>query len=394
MGPEKIMRDNMNKLLLASTALVASTTFAMADVSVSGFAEMGIFGGEAPNLGSDGGTSDIDPQFHTDIDVFFDMSGETDSGITFGASVDLNSLNDEDADGNIGAFDASQGGDDTSIFVSGALGTLTMGDTDGAFDFVMTEAIIGGSIQDDNEHAGWSGNSGLDGRYRADAGDEGQIARYDYAFGDFSVALSAEIDDDEDTPLVEIANVDFDLDEITTALGEFGRDVSNDTVLGIGFRYAGEFSGVNFGAGLGYQQAGSFSVTGITVDDQGTADTDDDTITDIEYEDETARVYGGSLDFAMDNGFQGIVNYSEYEDFPGGLDNHFGIAVGYEFDAFLVSLSYGQFEIDDRDDRKGYALVGNYDLGGGAELQGSYAMNELSDGTDFDRWSFGIAMSF
>ncbi len=365
----------MQKLLLASTALVASTTFALADIDVSGFAEMGIFGGE----NSDG--SEIDTQFHTDIDVFFDMSGTTDSGITFGAAIDLDSVDS-------GAFDPEKGGDDTSIFVSGALGTLTMGDTDGAFDFALSEAIIGGSIQDDNEHAGWSGNDGLDGLYRYGPEDEGQVARYDYAFGDFSVALSAEIDDDEDSPLVDFDEVGFDLDEITSFLGERGRDISNDTVLGIGFRYTGEFSGVSFGAGLGYQQAGSFTVTDIERDDDGD-------ITDIEYEDETARVYGGSLDMAMENGIQAIINYSEYENSPYGLDNHFGIAVGYEFDAFLVSLSYGQFEIEDADDdRKGYALVGNYDLGGGAELQGSYAINELEDGTDYDRFSFGIAMSF
>ncbi len=383
----------MNKLLLASTALVASTTFAMADVDISGFAEMGIFGGE------DASGDDIDTQFHTDIDATFSMSGETDTGLTFGAAIDLDSVDDEDEDGNIGAFDPAQGGSDTSVFISGNLGTLTMGDTDGALDFALQEAIIGSTLQDDNEHAGYDngfvgGNSGLDGLY------DGQVARYDYSFGDFSVALSAEIDDDPDTALggTELGDVGFDLDEISAFVNDEIRAISNDTVLGIGFRYSGAFSGGTFGAGIGYQQAGNFTVTDVTVDDNGTADEDDDVITDVEYDDNTASVVGMSLDLYMDNGIQAILNYSQYDEFPLGIDNHWGVALGYEFDQWLVAVNYGRFEYDDINDAEGLALVVDYDLGGGAELQGAYATNTVDDGdggsNDYDTYSFGIAMSF
>ena len=65
----------MKKVLLASTALVASAGIAAADVSLSGSAELGII------------DDDTATQFHTDIDVTFTMSGETDGGLTFGASV-------------------------------------------------------------------------------------------------------------------------------------------------------------------------------------------------------------------------------------------------------------------------------------------------------------------
>ncbi|MEO1580050.1 MAG: porin, partial [Pseudomonadota bacterium] len=67
----------MKKVLLASTALVVSAGIAAADVSLSGSAELGIF------------DDDTETQFHTDIDVTFTMSGETDGGLTFGASIDL-----------------------------------------------------------------------------------------------------------------------------------------------------------------------------------------------------------------------------------------------------------------------------------------------------------------
>ncbi|WP_298259682.1 porin, partial [uncultured Litoreibacter sp.] len=79
----------MKKVLFASTALVAFGGAAVADVALSGRAEMGIFSqnaafqGVAPAGAADG------VQFFTDIDVTFTMSGETDNGLTFGASVDL-----------------------------------------------------------------------------------------------------------------------------------------------------------------------------------------------------------------------------------------------------------------------------------------------------------------
>ena len=132
----------MKKVLLATSALVASAGIASAQgVELSGHAEMGIIGGSA-----------IETQFHTDIDVTFTMSGETDNGLTFGASIDL-----DESDGSgtgataVGASAAfgntTQGGE--TVFISGSFGTLTMGDTDGAFDWALTEVAIGGAIADD-----------------------------------------------------------------------------------------------------------------------------------------------------------------------------------------------------------------------------------------------------
>jgi outer membrane protein OmpU len=378
----------MNKLLLASTALVASTTFAMADVDVSGFAEMGIFGGE------DSSGDDIDTQFHSDIDVIFSMSGETDAGLTFGALIELDGIDGDDDEFDDGAFDATESGSDTSIFVSGDLGTLTMGDTDGAFDFALQEAIIGADIQDTNEHAGYDngivgGNSGLDGTY------DGQVARYDYSFGDFSVAVSAEIDDDPDQDILDTDTFEAVSANLQTEFAE----TDNDTVLGIGMRYSGEFGSTSFGAGLGYQRAGMDDITifanGVEVTqddiDDGTVDPDD--IDDVDVDSMSATAIGGSLDVYMDNGIQAILNYSEYDEFASGLDNHIGVAVGYEFDAFLVALNWGKFEYDDGGEDEGVALIGNYDLGGGAELQAGYGNSDVG-GEDSDSYSFGISMSF
>ena len=70
---------------------------------------------------------------HADIDVAFAMSGQTDAGPTFCASIDLDESDGAGAGGTSNAFDnRDQGGEE--IFISGAFGTQTMGDADGALD--------------------------------------------------------------------------------------------------------------------------------------------------------------------------------------------------------------------------------------------------------------------
>jgi outer membrane protein OmpU len=63
------------------------------------------------------------------------MSGTADNGTTFGAAIDL----DENAAG-VGTNDAG-----VAIFISGDLGTLTLGDTDGALDWAMQEVDFNGA---------------------------------------------------------------------------------------------------------------------------------------------------------------------------------------------------------------------------------------------------------
>ncbi|WP_168771117.1 porin [Palleronia sediminis] len=350
----------MKKLLIASTALVASTTFAMADVDLSGSAEMGVFGSDFDFDGVGGVIDEVldqQGQFATDIDVIFSMSGQTDAGLTFGAEV---AFEDDIAGGQATDDESDDGG--AVVFVSGGFGTLTMGDTDGALDFVMQEAIIGGAIRDDHEHAGYNGNSLLDGFN----GLDGQIARYEYTFGDFTVALSAELDDDDRA------------NELLT--GPFNGN--QGPTYGIGGRYEGTFGATSFGVGLGYQ---------VTDNDRG----------------DDSEALGVSLGVQMDMGLQAILNYTDYDNvakvfeaangFPigaAGIDNHWGIAVGYEFGAFLVAANYGKFDLDGGGDVDGYGLIGNYDLGGGAELQAGYGRSNFDNVGDQDTYSFGIAMSF
>ena len=334
----------MKKVLFATTALVASAGIAAAadeGVALKGSAEMGIFGGTGTDL-----------QFHTDIDVGFTLASETDNGLSFGASVDL----DEGGDGSAANDDDTDDGGAT-IFISGDFGTVTMGDTDGAFDWALQETLAaGGSINDAEESAGYNGNSGLDGNF------DGQIVRYDHSIGDFSFAVSAEIDD---------AGVE-------------------DPIFGLGVKYTAQLSGATLGFGVGYQtgEADVLAVVGglLTLVPGGDAD-----------------VFGVSVDAKLDNGLRAILNYSDL-DGDGGFDNHWGIGVGYETGAWAFGVNYGIFESASaaRADSEGFGLAVSYDLGGGAEIQFGYGSSKSeASGDDFtansvstDSYSLGVSMSF
>ncbi len=122
-------------------------------------------------MGYAGGGSGINEGLFQTVDVFFDMTGETDHGLTFGASIDLEDARADSTD-RVDTFA------DFTVFVSGAFGTLTMGDTDGAMDWAITEAVGSAGSLDDNEteHAGYIGGNILDGAQDA------QILRYDNTF--------------------------------------------------------------------------------------------------------------------------------------------------------------------------------------------------------------------
>ena len=206
----------MKKVLLGTTALVMTAGVAAAEVSLSGYAEMGI---------RDDGVNDV--QFHHDIDVKFSLSGETDSGLSFGATIDL----DEVSNG------ISNNANPSSVWISGSFGTLTMGDTDGALDWAMTEVGALTSIADDHTtHIGYSGNCTLDGA------DDGQILRYDNSFGDISFAVSLEQDDDSsgegDTFAIGAKGT----------FGDFGWGIghqSNDNTDAMGISLSAGFGDVN-----------------------------------------------------------------------------------------------------------------------------------------------------
>jgi len=305
----------MKKILLATTALVGFAGAAAAEVSISGYAEMGIAGGNAGAI----------TQFWTDANVTFAMSGTTDGGLEFGAKVDLDSL-----PANVGPG-MTQGGE--SMWISGSFGKLTMGDTDGALDWAASEIYMGTAIADDHSsHAGAYWNSGLDGS----AG--GQIARYEYSFGSFAAAVSAEIDN--------------------TGAG--------NNVFGVGVKYSGDMGGTAVGFGLGYQ------------------------------DNSLRQVWAASANATMSNGIAINAGYADLD----AAGTWAGIGLGYTTGALLVQANYGAYDtgavtVD------GWGLVANYDLGGGAVLMAGYGTGDTPAGNEIggtygstDTFSIGLGLSF
>lgn len=313
----------MKKVLFASTALVAFAGAAAADVALSGNAELGIAdsGAAAENIG-----------FHSSVDVRFSMTGESDNGLSFGATIDLDDALETGALNQIGD-NTDNDSVDYTIFISGAFGTLTFGDTDGAMDWALTEGgNVGnpGSINDaETSYAGYFG-SYLDG-----AGD-GMIARYEYAFGDYAVAVSVE---------------------------QGVLDEENGYAIG----FKGAVAGFTFG--IAHQEGTAATVNGNNPD-----------------------LTGVSLGYGFGDIKVGIM-YATGETAAGVDDDRLQLGVGYSAGPLSLHANYAERELGTAKD-DGFGLAAAYDLGGGLSAHVGYSDSSNAAGVDFDRWSIGLNMAF
>jgi outer membrane protein OmpU len=268
------MRENeMKKILFASTALVATAGIAAAEVGFSGEAGIGAI--------YDGSDWSID--HYTTLSVA--MTGETDGGLSFGASFDIT------------ANGTTAGGVDTSsAYIEGGFGKLSAGDVDNAVD-----ATVGG-IKDvgysglgvDNEAEVEKGTSSANVLYQGTFGDFGVALSADignsdwaiaakYSFGDINVAAGAE-DDGGNTVFAVSAGGSFG-DVAVNAL--YGRDSDSDSdsygidaayTMGastITFAYGNDDGDEAYGLGLSYDLGGGASVNA------GVAEVDGDTVADL-----------------------------------------------------------------------------------------------------------------
>jgi outer membrane protein OmpU len=378
----------MKKILYASTALVAFAGAASAEVSLSGWASMGVAGG-----------SGVTTQFYQDVDVDFEMSGETDGGLAFGASVDL----DEASSGFGDPFD-DQG---VTIFVSGEFGTVTMGDTDGALDWAIDSTATWGDpgTIDDSETAHWGfQDTFLDGAY------DGQVLRYDYSYEGFGIAVSVEQDDESDTRLDDLDRDRYDYN------------------WAVGASWSGEAGPGTIMIGAGYQQSDngqvSFGLTDLQVrnlaeDFADATDEERDELREIfgfdsnsDSADELSiglgsgtSVWALSAGYEMENGFSIGGMYSDWAADELDSGSAWGVGAGYAFDAFSVHANYGEQSFETNSggelDTTGWGVAAGYDLGGGMSVLAGYGSStvelkgkEVKADTDFDTWSFGLKMNF
>jgi outer membrane protein OmpU len=323
--------------------LAGTAGFAAAEVAVSGYAEIGVIKADAGFAGS------TELQFHQDVEVTFKMSGETDGGLSFGAAIDLDETN-------VAAGDDSG----TTVFVSGAFGKLTMGDTDGALDWAVQDAGSLTSMGDDHTtHAAYFAANGLDGSH------DNQVVRYEYSFGDFGVALSFEQANNGNAAVV--------------------GGVTADDNIGVGATYALDMGGTAVKFGLGYQ-AGAVVNRAAAVGPPAV-------VASVVNGD----VWGLSIGAEFAGGFSGVIGYTDTSTDPVGGDfSHVGLGVTYTSGPLSVTANYGEIDNEGATpDVDSYGLAVNYDLGGGAVVMAGYGSDtSAATAGNQSQYSVGLGLSF
>ena len=223
----------MKKVLLATSALTLSAGFASADVSMSGTGGAGVFGAAGADL-----------SVYSGVDLGFALSGASDNGMTFSASLDMGGgqtldtgdfeldTQDMGVDDNVSVtigvsgltivlsqdgvddlYDDDKAGD---IGISGAMGDLTYSVVTGLEDADPTSLSIGytaGAI---------SGSVAT-----SDDGDASTVS-VSYAMGD--ITISAESDTDRAGADTSSVTVSYAMSDGMTVSLENSEDVNEVSV--------------------------------------------------------------------------------------------------------------------------------------------------------------------
>jgi outer membrane protein OmpU len=197
----------MKKILIATTALVATAGVAAADVTVSGLASLGaikVAGG--------------DFEVNHNVDLFFSGSVTTESGLMLYAGTDYEN---NETTGTAGK--ASTGFEATGSKVGMKYGdfTLEYGNVDGAADKRTTEAH---RLYWGIDYEFWGG---------VDNDDNNNILRADYKFGDINLSAS---------------------------------NSETDNANGVGISWSGDLGGMGLGLGAGYEGSDDGDILTVSAD--------------------------------------------------------------------------------------------------------------------------------
>lgn len=289
----------MKKLIIASTALVASAGFAAAEMSLSGEANMGVK--------YDSGLATKETRVYNEIDFSVKGTGTTDAGLEFGASLDLDSRYRNGAAND--QFNAA----DPEVYVSGDFGTLTIGDVSVADDamtgFLADVGFDGVGVDNIVENlTGENTGADADVEYKGSFGDLELIATFhdmdeDYAlavmytFGDVTVGASYSFEETGavDTEVVSLAvKADLGMAEVAAIYleNDFGAG-ADVTAWGVSAKFdAGaadvivsiadtDVAGIDASYGIGFEYGlggGATLAGGIAKIDRGAAA---DTVADL-----------------------------------------------------------------------------------------------------------------
>lgn len=388
----------MKKILLASTALIASAGFAAADVVVGGD---GYFGAALSTYKGDGFFLTRNDELSTyvfvyDLDIDFTATGTSDSGLTFGAKVDLddaasNTLSRNDfvtgyeidpVTGQVvidpatgqpvlttsravtGLTNNTQGplAYEGELFVSGDFGTLSMGDLDGA-----SEQVVG-------DLAG-VGLTGL---------------------GDFNENIFL-VDGNAQPDGSPLALYEYSIEGLTLGLG-----ITDDQGWSLGAGYDGDFWSV----GLGYESVADGSAITIrspgsfvpTTDANGqvTLTGNSTNLVLITPDDAHQTIGQASVTFAgvTVKGVYGLIDLENVGDI-----SQYGLSASYSWDAFTLTGFWRGLEADPDGGSSStsnfYGLGAAYDLGGGLALETGVVQADFGDlDSNIVIADFGLSFNF
>ena len=224
----------MKKVLLATSALVASAGIASADITLTGGADFGM---------KDSGANGTDAYIHAETDFNIVASATTDNGYTIGASIDLD--DDLTAAGSVS---------DTEISLSGDFGTLSFGELAAAQDGhgLADVGFDGIGIDDDVEARRTTSTADL--KYATTFGD--MSVTVTYALG--TSAAGAATDGDYGI-LLGFDNAGFG---VTVGMDVDDDGGANDTSTSLGLTYTvGEIDLAGFFADDSTNSASGFSAS-------------------------------------------------------------------------------------------------------------------------------------
>ena len=330
----------MKKLLLASTALVLSAGVASAQgVSLSGDARMGLI--------YDG----TDVQMTSRARVTFTLSGETDTGLAFGAS--FRADNAGPAVGN----NRMTGGE---VFISGDFGRLSMGDVASAARAAAGDLYGVGltGLGDLNEMA-YLDRAGFGGLYTGQS--YATAALYEYSIDGFSGYIGlGQNNTARAGDLAAIYAVAFP--GVLPAGIVFPGEVVRDNMYSVGASYS--FEGLTAAVGYEYSRARATGIPSFTASHL---------VASVEYE----------MDGISAKAFAGRAG-SDLADVVASR-NQYGLSVQGSFDATTVTA----FARRDFARTRAVGIGASYDLGGGASIVGGAVRAAGTTQADF-----GVSFSF
>ena len=241
----------MKKVLLATTALTLSAGFASADVSMSGTGGAGVFGAAGADL-----------SVYSGVDLGFAISGASDNGMTFSASLDMGGGQTLD----VGDFelDTQDMGTDDNASVAIGVGGVTITLSQNGVDDLYSDDVAG--------DIGISGAMG-DLTYSVVTGlEDADPTSLSIGYGAGAISGSVATSDEGDASTVSIAYVMGDI--TVSAESDTDRTGADTSTVGVSYKMADgmtvsveESEGV-IEASVAYS-SGAISV-GVTADDAAT----------------------------------------------------------------------------------------------------------------------------